>query len=151
MMTKLLQNESYTQVCTANRTQSGKVGICFKSKKILIYNKIIYHIFSVHLHTAGFLSLFFSFLNSGKHMIETSHDTYNFQTKKCVNIFLHDGQIALFFCIFCSRIFYMKEPIRVEGSKKFLQVIFSVLGFAFSPNMYCKKLVREGAKTQNNS
>ena len=45
----------------------------------------------------------------------------------------------------------MKEPIRVEGVKKFLQVIFSVLGFAFSPNMYCKKLVREGAKTQNNS
>ena len=106
-MTKLLQNESYTQVCTANRTQSGKVGICFKSKKILIYNKIIYHIFSVHLHTAGFLSLFFSFLNSGKHMIETSHDTYNFQTKKCVNIFLHDGQIALFFCIFFVAGFFL--------------------------------------------
>ena len=84
-MTKLLQNESYTQICTTNSTQSGKVGFCFESKKILIYNKIIYHIFSVHLHTAGFLSLFFCFYYSVKHMIETSHDTYNFQTNKKKN------------------------------------------------------------------
>ena len=145
MMTKLLQNESYTQVCTANRTQSGKVGICFKSKKILIYNKIIYHIFSVHLHTAGFLSLFFSFLNSGKHMIETSHDTYNFQTKKCVNIFYMMAKLHFFLYFFVAGFFYERTN-KGRGVKKFLQVIFSVLGFAFSPNMYCKKLVREGAK-----
>lgn len=69
-----------------------------------------------------------------------------FKQKNALIFFLHDGQIALFFVFFCSRIFFMKEPIRVEGVKKFLQVIFSVLGFAFSPNMYCKKLVREGAK-----
>ena len=51
-MTKLLQNESYTQVCTANRTQSGKVGICFKSKKNTdLQQDYLSYLFSTFTHS----------------------------------------------------------------------------------------------------
>ena len=117
--------------------------ICFvleKEAKILIYNKINFHIFSVHLHTAGFLSLFFfSFQNSGKHMIDRLVMTHTifFNKKMLVNfyfffLYMMAAKLHCFFNFFVqSNFFYERTNKGRGGLKKICKVFSYIFGKAF--------------------